>query len=55
MVNIDIDEYQKASASTLWSVAQQMTIGMDIALGAMALRDCQQTSARSGIGVGAMV
>jgi EmrB/QacA subfamily drug resistance transporter len=34
----DIDEHQKGPASTLWSVAQQMTIGMGIAFGAMVLR-----------------
>lgn len=34
----DIDDAQKAAASTLWSVAQQMTIGMGIAFGALALR-----------------
>jgi EmrB/QacA subfamily drug resistance transporter len=34
----DISEAQKGSASTLWSVAQQMTIGMGIAFGALALR-----------------
>jgi hypothetical protein len=34
----DIDDAQKASASTLWSVAQQMTIAMGIAFGAVCLR-----------------
>lgn len=34
----DIGEAQKSAASTLWSVAQQMTIGMGIAFGALALR-----------------
>lgn len=34
----DICEAQKSAASTLWSVAQQMTIGMGIAFGALALR-----------------
>jgi hypothetical protein len=34
----DIDEARKGAASTLWSVAQQMTIGMGIAFGALALR-----------------
>ncbi|MCA1324041.1 MFS transporter [Herbaspirillum sp. alder98] len=34
----DISEARKGSASTLWSVAQQMTIGMGIAFGALALR-----------------
>lgn len=34
----DISDAQKSSASTLWSVAQQMTIGMGIAFGALALR-----------------
>lgn len=34
----DINDARKSSASTLWSVAQQMTIGMGIAFGALALR-----------------
>jgi EmrB/QacA subfamily drug resistance transporter len=34
----DVGDRQRSSASTLWSVAQQMTIGMGIALGALALR-----------------
>jgi hypothetical protein len=34
----DVSEAQKSAASTLWSVAQQMTIGMGIAFGALALR-----------------
>jgi MFS family permease len=34
----DIDDKQKSPASTLWSVAQQMTIGLGIAFGALALR-----------------
>lgn len=34
----DISDARKSSASTLWSVAQQMTIGMGIAFGALALR-----------------
>jgi Na+/melibiose symporter-like transporter len=34
----DIADEQKARASTLWSVAQQMTIGMGIAFGALCLR-----------------
>jgi EmrB/QacA subfamily drug resistance transporter len=34
----DVDDPQKASASTLWSVAQQMTIAMGIAFGALCLR-----------------
>ena len=34
----DVDDAQKASASTLWSVAQQMTVGMGIAFGAVCLR-----------------
>jgi hypothetical protein len=34
----DVADRQRSSASTLWSVAQQMTIGMGIALGALALR-----------------
>ena len=34
----DVDDPQKAPASTLWSVAQQMTIGMGIAFGALCLR-----------------
>jgi len=34
----DIDDPQKAPASTLWSVAQQMAIGMGIAFGALCLR-----------------
>jgi hypothetical protein len=35
---IDVDDRQRSSASTLWSVAQQMTIGLGIALGALCLR-----------------
>jgi EmrB/QacA subfamily drug resistance transporter len=34
----DVDDQRKAPASTLWSVAQQMTIGMGIAFGALCLR-----------------
>ena len=34
----DVNEAQKGPASTLWSVAQQMTIGMGIAFGALCLR-----------------
>ncbi len=34
----DVGDRQRSSASTLWSVAQQMTIGMGIALGALCLR-----------------
>jgi EmrB/QacA subfamily drug resistance transporter len=34
----DVNERQKGSASTLWSAAQQMTIGMGVALGALCLR-----------------
>jgi EmrB/QacA subfamily drug resistance transporter len=34
----DVGDSQRSPASTLWSVAQQMTIGMGIALGALALR-----------------
>src|SRR6267142_1656459 len=34
----DVDDRQKAPASTLWSVAQQMTMGMGIAFGALCLR-----------------
>ena len=34
----DISQAQKSAASTLWSVAQQMTIGMGIAFGALGLR-----------------
>jgi EmrB/QacA subfamily drug resistance transporter len=34
----DVDDRQKAAASTLWSVAQQMTIGLGIAFGALGLR-----------------
>jgi EmrB/QacA subfamily drug resistance transporter len=34
----DVDDPRKASASTLWSVAQQMTMGMGIAFGALCLR-----------------
>jgi hypothetical protein len=37
----DINDAQKGSASTLWSVAQQMTIGMGIAYGAVCLRISQ--------------
>jgi EmrB/QacA subfamily drug resistance transporter len=38
MAYADIGDRQKSSASTLWSVAQQMTLGMGIALGALCLR-----------------
>jgi MFS family permease len=34
----DVSEAQKGAASTIWSVAQQMTIGMGIAFGALGLR-----------------
>ena len=34
----DVDDPQKGPASTLWSVAQQMTVGMGIAFGALCLR-----------------
>jgi EmrB/QacA subfamily drug resistance transporter len=34
----DVNDAQKGPASTLWSVAQQMTIGMGIAFGALCLR-----------------
>jgi EmrB/QacA subfamily drug resistance transporter len=34
----DVSPGQKGAASTLWSVAQQMTIGMGIAFGALCLR-----------------
>ena len=34
----DVDDPRKAPASTLWSAAQQMTIGMGIAFGALCLR-----------------
>ena len=34
----DIPSHQTSAASTLWSAAQQMTIGMGIAFGALALR-----------------
>ena len=34
----DIADAQKSSASTLWSVAAQMTIGMGVAFGALCLR-----------------
>ncbi|HTJ94848.1 MAG TPA: MFS transporter [Pararobbsia sp.] len=35
---VDIDKPRMGSASTLWSAAQQMTVGMGIAFGALALR-----------------
>jgi hypothetical protein len=34
----DVEDPQKGPASTLWSVAQQMAIGMGIAFGALCLR-----------------
>ena len=34
----DVGDRQRSSASTLWSVAQQMTIGLGIAMGALCLR-----------------
>jgi EmrB/QacA subfamily drug resistance transporter len=34
----DVNDAQKGPASTLWSVAQQMTIGLGIAFGALCLR-----------------
>ena len=43
----DVTEAQKGSASTLWSVAQQMTLGMGIAFGALCLR-----TAASSHGIG---
>ena len=42
----DVGESLKSSASTLWSVAQQMTIGMGIAFGALCLRGA--SAAREG-------
>jgi MFS family permease len=46
----DVDDKQKAAASTLWSVAQQMTIGMGIAFGAVCLRIATSFSrAESGV------
>jgi EmrB/QacA subfamily drug resistance transporter len=47
----DVTEAQKAPASTLWSVAQQMTIGMGIAFGALSLR---ASAALSGTEAGPM-
>ena len=46
----DVGEAQKGSASTLWSVAAQMAIGMGIAFGALCLRASSflQAPVRSG-------
>ncbi len=43
----DVSEKQKGPASTLWSAAQQMTIGMGVALGALCLRISSYLHARS--------
>ena len=44
----DVSEAQKSAASTLWSVAQQMTIGMGIAFGALGLRIASVFSGSAG-------
>ncbi len=51
MAYADVDDRQKSSASTLWSVAQQMTLGMGIALGALCLRFSTFLEGR-GLGAG---
>jgi hypothetical protein len=38
LAHADLTDTQKGSASTLWRMAQQMTIGMGIAFGALCLR-----------------
>jgi EmrB/QacA subfamily drug resistance transporter len=44
----DVGDAKTAAASTLWSVAQQMTIGMGIAFGAVGLRFAAYLSTPSG-------
>jgi MFS family permease len=48
----DVAPAQKGAASTLWSVAQQMTIGMGIAFGALALRVATALRGANGAGFG---
>lgn len=48
----DIGEEQKSAASTLWSVAQQTTIGMGIAFGALVLRVASGFSGSTASGAG---
>ncbi len=48
----DVTEAQKGAASTLWSVAQQMTIGMGIAFGALGLRLSSYFNGGAGGAVG---
>jgi EmrB/QacA subfamily drug resistance transporter len=48
----DVSDAKTAAASTLWSVAQQMTIGMGIAFGAVCLRVSAYVAAHSAGGAG---
>ena len=48
----DVDEAQRGAASTLWSVAQQMTLGMGIAFGALSLRASSALRSTAGGAVG---
>ncbi len=48
----DVAPAQKGAASTLWSVAQQMTIGMGIAFGALSLRVATALRGADGSGFG---
>jgi EmrB/QacA subfamily drug resistance transporter len=49
----DVADPQKSSASTLWSVAAQMTIGMGIAFGALCLRLSKSLHGNAVVGSGA--
>jgi EmrB/QacA subfamily drug resistance transporter len=49
----DVADPQKSSASTLWSVAAQMTIGMGIAFGALCLRLSKSLHGNAAVGSGA--
>jgi EmrB/QacA subfamily drug resistance transporter len=48
----DVGPQQKSAASTIWSVAQQMTIGMGIASGALGLRIASHFSGSAAQGAG---
>ncbi len=45
----DVSDAQKGPAATLWSVAQQMTIGMGIAFGALCLRLSASLHGQGGV------
>ena len=46
----DVAEAQKGPASTLWTVAQQMTLGLGIAFGALCLRLASSVQEAAGVG-----